>query len=95
VATAAVVRWQMEHRQHPEQGYRSCLGLQRLAPRVHGTRGWRPPAPGRMAIRSPNLQAASPPSCASGLDQRQPVPPKPAQASLPLHENVRGPGYYH
>lgn len=29
-ATAAVVRWQMEHRQHPEQGYRSCLGLMRL-----------------------------------------------------------------
>jgi transposase len=30
-ATAAVVRWQMENRPHPEQGYRACLGLQRLA----------------------------------------------------------------
>lgn len=29
-ATAAVVRWQMEHRAHPEQGYRACLGLMRL-----------------------------------------------------------------
>ena len=26
-----LVRWQMEHRPHPEQGYRSCLGLKRLA----------------------------------------------------------------
>ena len=30
-ATGAVVRWQMEHRPHPEQGYRACLGLRRLA----------------------------------------------------------------
>jgi len=29
-ATAAVVRWQMGHRPHPEQGCRSCLGLMRL-----------------------------------------------------------------
>jgi transposase len=30
-ACGAVVRWQMEHRPHPEQGYRACLGLQRLS----------------------------------------------------------------
>ncbi|MHC6083244.1 IS21 family transposase [Ralstonia solanacearum] len=30
---AAVVRWQMEHRPHPEQGYRACLGLQHLGRR--------------------------------------------------------------
>ena len=27
VSTAAVVTWQLEHRPHPEQGYRACLGL--------------------------------------------------------------------
>lgn len=26
-ACAAVVRWQMEHGPHPEQGYPACLGL--------------------------------------------------------------------
>ncbi len=26
VSTAAVVTWQLEHRPHPEQGYRACLG---------------------------------------------------------------------
>ena len=31
VSTAQVVTWQLEHRPHPEQGYRACLGLQRLA----------------------------------------------------------------
>ena len=31
VSAAAVVTWQLEHRPHPEQGYRACLGLQRLA----------------------------------------------------------------
>ena len=30
-----------------------------------------------------------------GLDQRPLDAPMAVQASLPLHENVRGPGYYH
>ena len=46
-----------------------------------------------MAIRSPNLRSVTS-ILRSGLD-RQPVPPKPVQASLPLHENLRGPDYYH
>jgi hypothetical protein len=35
VSTAAVVTWQLEHRPHPEQGYRACLGMQRLARERH------------------------------------------------------------
>jgi transposase len=31
--TRDVVRWQLEHRPHPEQGYRACLGLLNLARR--------------------------------------------------------------
>ena len=30
----------------------------------------------------------------NGMD-RQPLPGKPIQTSLPLHENVRGSDYYH
>lgn len=30
-ATRAVVLWQLEHRPHPEQGYRACLGLLNVA----------------------------------------------------------------
>jgi hypothetical protein len=29
--TCSVVRWQLENRPHPEQGYRACLGLLNLA----------------------------------------------------------------
>jgi transposase len=92
VATAAVVRWQMEHRPHPEQGYRACLGMQRLAREFTPAR-LEAACTRAMAIRSPNLRSVTS-ILRSGLD-RQPVPPKPAQASLPLHENLRGPDYYH
>jgi len=92
-ATAAVVRWQMEHRQHPEQGYRSCLGLMRLG-REYGAERLEAACARAQSIRSPSYKSiASILSC--GLDQRALDAPIPAQTSLPLHENVRGPGYYH
>ena len=80
VATAAVVRWQMEHRPHPEQGYRACLGLLRLAREFTPT-----PAGGRL---HPGAWRSARPTCRSvtsilacGLD-RQPLtpdaPPRPA-----------------
>lgn len=92
-ATAAVVRWQMEHRQHPEQGYRSCLGLMRLS-REYGADRLEAACARAQSIRSPSYKSiASILGC--GLDQRTLDMPIPTQASLPLHENVRGPGYYH
>ena len=92
-ATAAVVRWQMEHRQHPEQGYRSCLGLMRLG-REYGHQRLEAACARAQSIRSPSYKSiASILGC--GLDQRPLDAPMAAQASLPLHENVRGPSYYH
>jgi len=92
-ATAAVVRWQMEHRQHPEQGYRSCLGLMRLG-REYGADRLEAACARAQSIRSPSYKSiASILGC--GLDQRPLDAPMAVQASLPLHENVRGPGYYH
>ena len=92
-ATAAVVRWQMEHRAHPEQGYRSCLGLMRLG-REYGPERLEAACARAQSIRAPHYKSiTSILSC--GLDQRAMDAPVPTQASLPLHENVRGPGYYH
>ena len=92
-ATAAVVRWQMEHRAHPEQGYRSCLGLMRLG-REYGPDRLEAACARAQSIRAPHYKSvASILSC--GLDQRAIDAPIPTQTSLPLHENVRGPGYYH
>jgi hypothetical protein len=83
----------MEHRAHPEQGYRSCLGLMRLG-REYGAQRLEAACARAQSIRSPSYKSiASILSC--GLDQRALDAPIPTQASLPLHENVRGPGYYH
>lgn len=92
VATANVVRWQMEHRPHPEQGYRSCLGLQRLA-REYGPDRLEAACARALSIRSPTYRSINS-ILACGLDRAQ-VPAPPTQASLPLHDNVRGRDYYH
>ena len=91
-ACGAVVRWQMEHRPHPEQGYRACLGLQRLA-RQFGDARLEGACARALSIRSPTYRSVNS-ILASGLDRQQ-VSNAPAPAALPLHENVRGPDYYH
>jgi transposase len=93
-ATAAVVRWQMEHRPHPEQGYRACLGLQRLA-REYGDDRLE-----RACARANAIGARTSGSITSilkrGLDRAAPPPAATAPSTPnPEHENVRGPSYYH
>jgi transposase len=58
VATAGVVRWQMEHRPHPERGYRACLGMQRLAREFTPAR-LEAACTRAMAIRSPHLRSVT------------------------------------
>lgn len=91
-ACAALVRWQMEHRPHPEQGYRACLGLQRLARRF-GPERLEAACARAISIRSPTFRSVDA-ILKSGMD-RQPLPSKSTQTALPLHENLRGPDYYH
>ena len=90
-ACALVVRWQMEHRPHPEQGYRSCLGLKRLA-RSYGADRLEAACARAMSIRSPTYRSVAA-ILKSGMD-RQPLRAEPTQTSLPLHENLRGADYY-
>ncbi len=90
-ATARVVRWQMEHRPHPEQGYRACLGLQRL------TREFGPARLEAACARALSIGAPTYRSVASilknALDRQQHSTA--ADVPLPRHDNVRGPDYYH
>ena len=92
VSTAAVVSWQLEHRPHPEQGYRAYLGLLALvhkysAERLEGA------CARALSIRAPNLRSVSN-ILKCGLDRQGAL--FAAQASpVIVHDNVRGPDYYH
>jgi transposase len=89
--TAALVSAILEQRQHPEQGYRSCLGLLRLSKRY---------TPERLEAACARALRAGARSyrhvesiLKHGLD-RAPIPAETTSLPLPLHDNVRGPDYY-
>lgn len=92
VSTAAVVTWQLEHRPHPEQGYRACLGLLALVRRYSAQR-LEAACTRAMAIRAPNLRSVTN-ILKSGLD-RQPSLFAATDSPTIEHENVRGADYYH
>lgn len=92
VSTAAVVTWQLEHRAHPEQGYRACLGLQRLAREYTPVR-LEAACTRALAIRSLTYRSVAS-ILKSGLDRQKSLPPT-MPGALPPHENIRGPDYFH
>jgi len=75
---------------HPEQGYRSCLGIIGLEKRFGAERLE------AAALRALEIQARNYPSIKSilekGLDQ-VPVPQSPEQEPI-IHSNIRGSSYY-
>jgi hypothetical protein len=91
-ACEMVVRWQLEHRPHPEQAYRSCLGLMRLL-RTYGRDRLEAACARAQSIRAPNYKSIDS-ILKSGMDYL-PVAQQAVQGELPLHENVRGANYYH
>ena len=95
-ATAGVVRWQMEHRAHPEQGYRACLGLMRLG-REFGDDRLEAACARAQSIRAPHYRSVKS-ILACGLDRQDSRRPDGAGSTvshMPSHDNVRGAGYYH
>lgn len=90
--TAFVVEHVLKTKPHPEQGYRSCLGILRLGKRFGRERLEAACARAR-AIGSLSYKSVAS-ILKTGLDQK-PLTPA-AQQELPLnHENIRGPDYYH
>jgi len=91
--TLEVVKRQFQDLPHPEHGYRRCLGLLNHARRYSKVR-LEAACERALAIGSPNYRSVTS-ILKQGLD-RQPLPEEePVQGELPLHANVRGPGYYH
>lgn len=91
-ATAGVIGHILAHRPHPQQGFRSCLGILRLGERYGAQRL---EAACRRAL---HLNACRYQSIASilarGLD-RQPLAES-TESTLPaVHDHVRGPDYFH
>jgi transposase len=90
-AAEALVAAILHERTHPEQGFRSCLGILRLA-RAH--------APDRLEAacrRALEIGARSYTSVSSilkaRLDRRRPDPA--AEGPAISHPNIRGAGYFH
>ena len=83
----------MTQRPHPEQGYRACLGVLRLAKRYPPARVERPCA------RALHFRACSYKSIVAILSHGLDAEPLPSAGepprALPRHGNIRGPGYYH
>jgi transposase len=92
VSTAQVVTWQLEHRAHPEQGYRACLGLQRLG-REYTPARLEAACTRAVAIRSLTLRSVAS-ILKSGLDRQHHLPST-TPGALPIHENIRGSEYFH
>ena len=94
-ATRDVVKWQLENRPHPEQGYRACLGLLNLAKQFTAARleaacrrALTIGSPTRKSIKS-ILEAKldAHPELFPATDQPQATTP-------PAHGNVRGADYF-
>ena len=80
----------LRSRPHPEQGFRSCIGILRLVKRYGAGRV------DAACARALALGTRSYTSVATILkNHRENAPGPTAEAPLLIHENIRGPGYYH
>src|SRR5579859_7554920 len=90
-STAELVRGVMQARPHPEQGFRSCLGILRLGKEFGDDRL---EAASRRALAIQSFSFHSVHSILkTGLD-KQPLPTSMPSPKPRHHRNVRGPAYY-
>ena len=87
---AAFIDALMAARRHPEQGYRSALGVMRLG-RKYGSQRLNGAWSRALVIKSLSYKSVSP-ILQDGLDQ-QPIRSESPRAHV-VHHNVRGPNYY-
>jgi transposase len=89
--TEALIIAVIARRPHPEQGFRTCLGLLRLFRGIDAVRVE------AVSLRAVEIGALSYASVASILKHRTDrlASPQTADGTPLLHENIRGPRYYH
>lgn len=91
-ATAGVIAHILTQRRHPQQGFRSCLGIMRLGKRYGAERLE------AACVRALKLGACTYKSLESMLRQgleNEPLPQTPEPTTALEHGNVRGAAYYH
>ena len=91
-ATAALVETILRSRRFPEQGFRSCVGILRLA-KPYGADRLEAACERALAIGARSYSSVAS-ILKTGLDR---TAPRSSGEPLPLldHANLRGPGYYH
>jgi len=90
-ATARVVETILASRRHPQQGFRSCLGIMRLG-KSYGTPRLEAACRRALAIGACSYKSLES-ILKNGLD-RSPLPEPPPAPSTAPHANIRGPEYY-
>jgi len=90
-ATAGLAEAILAARPHPEQGYRSCLGIIRLADR-YGAERVEAACARALAARALSYRSVES-ILRHGLDAQPLAPPRPVRTH-PRHDNVRGASYY-
>jgi transposase len=90
--TEALVIAVMARRPHPEQGFRTCLGILRL---FRGVEAARAEAASDRAVEIGALSCASVASILKHRLDRTESPSGAAGDAPLLHDNIRSPGYYH
>jgi transposase len=94
-STAALVEAILADRPYPEQGYRSCLGIMRLA-RGYGAERLEAAAARALAAKARSYKHVES-ILKAGLDRLAPRTASPATPAAPpvVHEHLRGKDYYH
>ena len=91
-STAELARRIIDSRTHPQQGYRSCLGILRLG-KAYGPERLEAAARRALAIGAKSYRSVES-ILTSGLDM-QPLPEEVQGSKAPIqHENIRGAHYY-
>jgi transposase len=91
--TATLVEAIMAERRHPEQGYRSCLGILRLA-KKYGPERLEAACARAVSVRARSYRHVES-ILKNGLDRVPPATTETTSATRVVHGNVRGRGYYH
>ena len=89
-STAEIVREIMERRPHPEQGFRSCLGIMRLA-RRYGSERLEAACARALVLNTYSYKSVES-ILKNKLDGKE-LPEKPSGKCI-VHENIRGRSYY-